>query len=106
MTLLEIKPKSARGEMLPEGGYRHLIIALDVSPSMQLKDSGSGKDQSRAARAGEVMMSLLQRIAIEQALTRTAWHQGRAAELLGVSPRTLHRKIRGLGLVRPGPLDA
>jgi len=66
MTLLEIKPKSARGELLPEGGYRHLVIALDVSPSMQLKDAGPEKNQSRAARAGAVMMSLLQRIAIEQ----------------------------------------
>lgn len=66
LTLFEIKPKSTRGEMLPEGGYRHLLIALDVSPSMQLKDAGPQKDQSRAARAGEVLMSLLQRIAIEQ----------------------------------------
>jgi Ca-activated chloride channel family protein len=66
MTLLDIKPKSARAEMLPDGGYRHLLIALDVSPSMQLKDAGPEKIQSRASRAGEVMMSLLQRIAIEQ----------------------------------------
>jgi len=43
----------------------------------------------------------LERIAIEQALDSHAWHQGRAAEALGVSDRTLHRKIRTLGLTRP-----
>ena len=43
----------------------------------------------------------LERFAIEEALTRTAWHQGQAAELLGISDRTLHRKIRGFGLKRP-----
>jgi DNA-binding NtrC family response regulator len=46
-------------------------------------------------------LGALERMAIEQALTRTEWHQGRAAELLGVSPRTLHRKIRSLKLSRP-----
>lgn len=67
LTLFLIQPKSARSEALvPEGGYRHLVIALDVSPSMQLKDAGLQKQQSRAARAGEVLMSLLQRVALDQ----------------------------------------
>jgi len=43
----------------------------------------------------------LEKLAIEQALDLTAWHQGRAADILGVSDRTLHRKIKGLGLRRP-----
>jgi DNA-binding NtrC family response regulator len=42
-------------------------------------------------------------MAIEQALSDTGWHQGQAADALGVSPRTLHRKIRALGLTRPVP---
>jgi len=67
LTLFLIQPKSARSdELLPEGGYRHLVIALDVSPSMRLADAGPQKQQSRAARGGEVLMSLLQRIALEQ----------------------------------------
>jgi Ca-activated chloride channel family protein len=52
--------------LIPEGGYRHLVIALDVSPSMQLQDAGPQKKQTRAARGGEVLMSLLQRIALDQ----------------------------------------
>jgi len=43
----------------------------------------------------------LERLAVEEALDRTGWHQGQAAELLGISDRTLHRKIRGYGLSRP-----
>jgi transcriptional regulator with GAF, ATPase, and Fis domain len=43
----------------------------------------------------------LERMAIEEALARTGWHQGRASDLLGLSARTLHRKIRQLGLQRP-----
>src|SRR5687768_11403675 len=33
-----LAPRAVRPKSLPEGGYRHLIVALDVSPSMQLKD--------------------------------------------------------------------
>ncbi len=43
----------------------------------------------------------LEAMAIEQALGETGWHQGEAAGILGISPRTLHRKIRALGLERP-----
>lgn len=43
----------------------------------------------------------LERLAIERALGDTDWHQGRAAAILGVSARTLHRKIRSLELTRP-----
>ncbi len=58
-----------------------------------------------AAESGASLPTLrldeLERIALELALISTGWHQGRAAELLGISDRTLHRKIRSLGLQRP-----
>jgi len=67
LTLLQIGPQSVKQEEFePEGGYRHLVIALDVSPSMQLEDAGTELKQSRALRAGEVLQSLLQRIALDQ----------------------------------------
>jgi len=67
LTLLQIGPQSVRHEeFVPEGGFRHLVIALDVSPSMQLQDAGADGKQTRALRAGEVLMSLLQRIALDQ----------------------------------------
>jgi DNA-binding NtrC family response regulator len=35
------------------------------------------------------------------ALERTEWHQGQAAQLLGISAKTLYRKIREFGFSRP-----
>src|SRR5690349_4542444 len=51
LTLLYVGPRASRSAKLPEGGYRHLVIALDVSPSMKLQDAGSGRKQTRAQRA-------------------------------------------------------
>ncbi len=39
---------------------------------------------------------------IAATLERTGWHQGRAAGDLGISVKTLYRKIRANGLQRPG----
>jgi Ca-activated chloride channel family protein len=66
ITLFLIDPKVAKPKKTPEGGFRHLVIVLDVSPSMQLKDAGPGGMQSRAKRAAEVLMSVLNRIVLEQ----------------------------------------
>jgi Ca-activated chloride channel homolog len=41
---------------------RHLMIALDVSPSMQLADAGPAGVQRRAERARDVVRSILDRI--------------------------------------------
>ena len=38
---------------------------------------------------------------IESVLRHVNWHQGRAAEVLGISPKTLYRKIREYGFRRP-----
>lgn len=44
----------------------------------------------------------LERRHIAAMLERTQWHQGRAAQLLGISEKTLYRKIREYGFQRPG----
>ena len=64
--LFLLVPRVARPALMPEGGFRHLVIALDVSPSMKLKDAGPARNQTRSARASEVVMSVLERIALEQ----------------------------------------
>ena len=61
-----LAPRVARPTLVPEGGFRHLVIALDVSPSMKLKDAGPARDQTRAARASEVVLSVLERVALDQ----------------------------------------
>lgn len=45
-----------------ERPIHHVVIALDVSPSMQITDAGPGTKQTRADRAREVLRSILARI--------------------------------------------
>src|SRR4051812_15737211 len=55
-----LKPKS-RELAAPEATSRHLVLALDVSPSMQLEDAGEAHNLRRAQRASEVVSSILER---------------------------------------------
>ena len=48
-----------------------------------------------------VSLAVLERRHIESVLGQAAWHQGQAADVLGISPKTLYRKIREYGLQRP-----
>lgn len=45
---------------------RHLVLALDVSPSMELEDAGPVGRETRAARAREVLRSVLERVDLRQ----------------------------------------
>ncbi len=65
-TLLLIPPQTvASGEATPNQP-RHVIILLDVSPSMRLQDAGRNQEQSRMRRAKEVIESLFDRVPIQQ----------------------------------------
>jgi DNA-binding NtrC family response regulator len=50
---------------------------------------------------GTVTLADLERRHIEAVLRQTQWHQGRAASALGISSKTLYRKIREYGFRRP-----
>ncbi len=45
---------------------RHLVLALDVSPSMYLKDAGPKGDQKRSHRAADLIESFFQRVQAER----------------------------------------
>ena len=66
-TLLVVQPKSFRpeGEVQP-GKEQHLLIVLDVSPSMRLEDAGPNGKQSRKERGRDLMRSLFERLTTEQ----------------------------------------
>ncbi|MEW6073452.1 MAG: VWA domain-containing protein [Planctomycetota bacterium] len=69
VTLLLIEPRthSASGSDLSrEGDYRHVLLVLDVSPSMQLPDAGPSAEQSRLQRARDVLESFFARIPLDQ----------------------------------------
>ncbi len=64
--------------------------------------SGSAEDPE----VRPVSLAELERRHIQLVLARTSWHQGRAAEQLGISSKTLYRKIREYGFARPRAANA
>ena len=64
-TLLLIPAKAHRAQIVPEEKRRHVLLALDVSPSMRLEDAGPKMELSRMKRAREVMESFFKRVPVE-----------------------------------------
>lgn len=67
-TLALLPPKVQAAEVLPDNQRRHLLIVLDVSPSMKLEDAGPDLKESRTKRASDLMSSFFRRVPIEQYL--------------------------------------
>ncbi len=65
-TLLLIPPKTHNSEQIESSQQRHVILLLDVSPSMRLVDAGPEGDQSRMQRARVVLESFFDRVPIRQ----------------------------------------
>jgi Ca-activated chloride channel family protein len=66
-TLFLLEPKTHKNaDDIPDKERRHLILVLDVSPSMRLVDAGPEAKQSRMARARDVLDSLFARVGIRQ----------------------------------------
>jgi DNA-binding NtrC family response regulator len=88
----ELRNVIERAVLLANGG---VIQARDLP----LSDSNGAQ---RTSNGGEdVSLAELERRHIEGVLSRTNWHQGRAASVLGISSKTLYRKIREYGFHRP-----
>jgi DNA-binding NtrC family response regulator len=63
--------------------------------------TGSQATPGRDGDGQHLSLADLERRHIEATLLRTNWHQGRAATQLGISSKTLYRKIREYGFARP-----
>ncbi len=61
----------------------------------------SVEESSLPDRLDDAVATVEQQV-ITKALTKTGWHQIKAAELLGISRRTMHRKMAQYGLKLPG----
>lgn len=63
-----LPPKSHRTDVTPqkESEYRHLVLVLDVSPSMRLEDAGPTGKQKRSERAADLIQSFFERVTAEQ----------------------------------------
>lgn len=70
-TLLLLEPRkfsSEGGAPPPPDEVRHVLLVLDVSPSMQLEDAGPEKKLRRSLRAREVLESFFRRVPLERNL--------------------------------------
>ncbi len=66
VTLLLLPPQVHRAEAARPGDERHVVLVLDVSPSMRLDDAGPDLAAPRRARVRELMASLFRRIPVER----------------------------------------
>ena len=65
-TLMLLPPKTHKAATVEEGQEKHILMVLDVSPSMRLEDAGPKKDEARNKRASELMESFFRRVPMEQ----------------------------------------
>jgi Ca-activated chloride channel homolog len=68
LTLLVVEPRrysGATGKAEANEDPRHIVLVLDVSPSMRLVDAGPQKKLSRMQRARELLESFFSRIPLE-----------------------------------------
>ncbi len=93
----ELRNVVERIVLLTRGGG-HEIRAQDLP-----LDGGSAPIAPRASAGSEITLADLEREHIKAVLVGANWHQGRAAQILGISAKTLYRKIREYGLERPVP---
>ena len=87
----ELRNVIERAALLATGG---IIEARDLPLGLE----------AAAAASAPLTLTELERRHIQDVLDTTGWHQGRASELLGISPKTLYRKIREYGFHRPSRL--
>jgi DNA-binding NtrC family response regulator len=80
------------------------IVSTETSPFLATTDLPTGNDSHMVANVPT--LEELERVHIRYVLERVRWHQGRAAAVLGISSKTLYRKIRQYGFKRPNGAPA
>jgi Ca-activated chloride channel homolog len=94
ITLLQLEPKVHKEGLIAEADYRHLILVLDVSPSMRLQDAGPTGKMSRASRAADVITSFFERVAIERyRMTVVATYNGAKPVVIDTTDMEIVRNI-------------
>jgi len=64
--LFLLQPKVAVDQQRAPSAYRHLIMVLDVSPSMKIADAGMERKQTRSQRASVVLTTIFDRVLMDQ----------------------------------------
>jgi DNA-binding NtrC family response regulator len=76
-----------------------------VSPTVAFRPAAVAPDASGAVAAGQPAggqppLREVERQQILAALEQTGWHRGKTAEILGISPSTLYRRLRDYNLTK------
>lgn len=66
VTLMLVPPKVYKAAKVEEDDIKHIVLVLDVSPSMKLEDAGPGGTQRRGERVYSIMESFFKRVSMEQ----------------------------------------
>ncbi|MFO0981997.1 MAG: vWA domain-containing protein [Planctomycetota bacterium] len=68
ITLTAVEPQRYEGghQLKANRDPKHVLLVLDVSPSMRLVDAGPSRKQSRSERARDVLWSFFSRVPIEE----------------------------------------
>jgi Ca-activated chloride channel family protein len=64
--LVVLPPKAHKAGEIKENEYRHLVLVLDVSRSMELEDAGPTGKQRRGERAADLIESFFERVQAER----------------------------------------
>ena len=89
----ELRNVIERAVLLANGGVIH-AHDLPIGASAPVPVQSNGHSET-------VSLTELEKRHIEQILRQENWHQGRAATILGISSKTLYRKMREYGFNRP-----
>ncbi len=92
--LLDVPPKVHSFDGKSEAAERHLVLVLDVSPSMRLVDAGPNRLQSRLHRTRDVLDSMFSRLSLgEHKITVIATYNGALPVVVDTTDSEVVRNI-------------
>jgi DNA-binding NtrC family response regulator len=79
-----------------------VVRAPFVAPPQSVPVQPGAQTEAIPANSGPLSLREVERQQILSALEQTGWHRGKTAELLGISPSTLYRRLRDYNLEHRG----
>jgi DNA-binding NtrC family response regulator len=79
-----------------------VVRAPFVAPPQSVPVPAGVQPEMVVANTGPLSLREVERQQILSALEQTGWHRGKTAELLGISPSTLYRRLRDYNLEHRG----
>src|SRR5207247_484718 len=73
---------------------RAVLLSRSGQREIRAQDLPLATAPTRIAVGSATTLPELERLHIDAVLSQTNWHQGNAAKILGISSKTLYRKIR------------